>query len=1026
MTWIEDFLNELGPVSPTPSQKDIARSLIANAKTNNFSTYFDTHSAPSLSVNNKSGGKSRSNVQKAIDLLSAPLYGATNTIVDQTNRFKKGEYFNPLTVPQDAFNGVVRGGILGNHEFKKTGADVVDVTGINKIQEVQNQGTNALLDKLGIHKKVNPRVTRAINGLGLDVTLDPLNAVSFGGASVARKGLAEAATEAPTIASDVARVPERLAIEAPTPTARFAADSSGVVGPPPGPSLGTPHTFVQDDLFGNIGDTVRPGSTTIEPSIPGRDPAIPYSPKHTAGEEPPSFKGSLFSQPNPTGGLRPNIGAIPPKVIPKVTDPPVADVVSKLIPKQTGVTPQAIRETFLGFPVFKKPIEVGTLDAEGKFVKLRKILGTQFVDDVVGGTSKFTHIRTANNKVHEVPKVLNDMINRTEKRLGAPPPVRPVEELVDSVATKASDSVETANAIIPKAGKIAPEDASYVTTAVQKRVREIDSAKVAGTNKAAYNAGKQANTLNELVKDSIEKISARGGVKFPRSAKWNGDRFNFVVQSLRATENALEARGYPAIGFIGSKGPNVRLSDVIERLGPDVLFAGKTPLPTNLLRAVSGDAKKLEELAKDFPDIANRIKAGEFSDIVTSNTARHILEQSTIANNAGDAAVASAVNQARDPAATLGDGLQALSEAPRVAEKVAKASSAATEEGVKAAGKSAKETTILIDAARPGLAAARTNAEKIYRITNAGAKLPKEELGKATIREGEAGLNGVPKSEIINDVTGDKGYNVYLNRLASAFNPAFGNKQLRPIFLQNLSLYQTRTRATAESLRNLVKTNTPAELTESFRVLQGFATPSSPKIAAAANEFRGQVELLFTRTGLTDFTTTAVARERISMEELNKALKFKGSDFKFSQVVKNPITGKNEDLGANWLNSWQYTDIKDPVKFIAQARAAVDSILAEKATWDTVAGVYGSAKPKPGYAPVYGFRFLEGVYLPKDLHSQVQVLSNAMADLKNRLLICFELLMPQFVSGSRPLQSTSRVTMCATLLVIFGYRGLPA
>lgn len=547
------------------------------------------------------------------------------------------------------------------------------------------------------------------------------------------------------------------------------------------------------------------------------------------------------------------------------------------------------------------------------------------------------------------------------------------QDIVDAAGegsqTAAKAMEEAAAATAPRHSEVLSEQGGRAVAKVAAHYSNL--VKQATFRNANFNPAKQANAFRMLEQALIDEGLMAGFTKVPKDkiltasvGKIADVRRSIAMKHLVALEDAMTVAGHPPMTF-GKGAYPMRMSDLINAAGGiHHVLSTKNAHLTDLF----GTAAKYEKFLEANP---------EALQLAEKARAAHAAATADLVDKGKQAALSAAQKAEMDPSLTAAERSAAVSEAPAVARDVVKAT-----EGVpnpEAARMAAENVKQIIDMAKPPV---NKVAERYSRHFNStvltGRVTPDTVKGSVAAEKAALELAGVNTGDIAAEVSkaGDSAASQGLVAgLMKAFKPDFRQEDIRPIVIENRSLFQTNTSRWAHALSETFKKyDKPTRLNAWKSLTTGRA--ASDTEAAAAKEFQDAMESMFGPTGFKDAVNSDIRREAITMDEVNRHLSRTGSKFQFSKEVKNEL-GRPVKLG-DWTDAWKYHDLdgQDSVEFIKQMRDAVDRSMLDKTMFDQIATIFG----KPGKTSINHPR-LRGIEFPSEIKPQVARFLESLDDI---------------------------------------------
>jgi hypothetical protein len=503
--------------------------------------------------------------------------------------------------------------------------------------------------------------------------------------------------------------------------------------------------------------------------------------------------------------------------------------------------------------------------------------------------------------------------------------------------------------------------------------RYVGLVKAATFRNSNFNPAKQANAFRELEKALIDEGLMKGFTRVPpaklasvSTGKVAAARRSLAMKHLEALEDAMTAAGHPPMTF-GRNGYPMRMSDLINAAGGiHVVLAPKGMHLTNLF----GNQAKLDEFLAANPGAAQ---------LAATSEAAHAAYTADLIDKGKSAALSAAHKAEIDPSLTTAESAAAVREAPGVAADVVRAEESLPNPTAREMA-SANVKEILKNAKPPVHRVTEAYSKRFDRTVYSG-KVGKETVAGSVAKDrvalDVAGVS-VPgiKAEISTADNAAATQGLYAS-LMSKFKPDFRQEDLRNIYVENRSLFQTQTARWAEALNQTWKKYPKQTRVTAFESLQRGLPAGDEVTQAAAKEFQDTMESMFGASGFKDAVETDVLREAITLDDINKSLRLGKSKFQFSSEVTDELGNTTK---VPWLDSWKYHNLngQDPIEFIKQTRNAVDHAMLEKTMFDQLSTVWG----KPNGRTQFAYPRLDGVEFPADIKPQVAHFLKALEDVQ--------------------------------------------
>lgn len=586
----------------------------------------------------------------------------------------------------------------------------------------------------------------------------------------------------------------------------------------------------------------------------------------------------------------------------------------------------------------------------------------------------------------EALRLLREFANKPIK-LPKAPAVEVAVKAEDTVVADAEDIIEAAaegsetaaKAMAEAVDKQRPRTVNTIDAEGGEAVAKTAASVVKKIKEKAFknpnfNPAVQVNAIRMLESALIDKDLMPGWkvgkdkLKTTSTGPIAKTRRSLMMKHLEALEDAMTHAGYPPLSY-GVKNPYpLRLSDLINAAGGiHVAMQGVKHL-TDLV----GNQKKFDAFLEANPAA---------KQLAEANQAAHAAYTADLAKNATDSALEAAKKAELDPSLTASERAAALSSVPQVARDVVKSTaSLPNPEAARIAAQNAKE---LIENAKPSVVKAIDKNKWTFKTASATGKITPETVEGAVKVEREALRKvGVSPSvirgevSIADDSLAQKGLAA---SFLKAFKPDFEMEDLRPMFVENRSLFQQHTAYWSHALNETFKSAPKAARIEGWDSFTKGLPINDPKALEASEHFAKAMDSMFGGSGLSDAITSDVLRNQITIHDLNKALKLRGVAFRFTDEITDEF-GKVKKVP--WMDSWKHHDLKgmDPVLFIKQMRDAADQTLMEKTMFDQIATIF-SAKSGVGVG-ISGVPRLKGVAFDREMVPQIKRFIEVLDDLQ--------------------------------------------
>lgn len=930
---------------------------------------------------------------RIFNLLSTPRYTLANAVDESLGGHQADPNDSVMKDALTTVGGVVTGGakgfwsgLRGTFGTDAAASDPTDMTSFSDVLTKRGSYREYFKDPKGsieALKRNNPGMTdeeavntvndmfrnQRIGGITLDVVADPINLLTFGG-----KGVVNAAgatqkmgegldllklsdiAETPLQAGEVGKTFEKFG-DFTGPTNAVTGVPDVMVSPGTGKLTGVPEWFnfprtandvtIPPPVAASAAPTGIPKMGTsakvIKPPPSLDDLMRTLSSARVAGETPVARPKASIVPPvkNKTERLAIEAPELQAKLAAKLARNAVGGVrgwqysaIDMLTQAHPGVAFTKTAEHLE--KLAKNPNAVKNLAARDP-ARLKANLQAAIADDVkMAASRRVVKAETIANGTPEATAVLSEM-NKV------PGVLKPEHAAIAAkVAMKYEGQV---------AGKQAP---------VGMRNPEAYLKAISSNRNVAYSGPKQANMFSSVLRGLPQ-------FKLANEAK----RYEYAAQILNKIEESFIAKGYiPHSGIAVAGSVPLRLSEVMFAVGP-------------------------KELARDPQLMTEILKAFDPKQVKTLNTVvQQAIEKVKAKNAVAELPAVSSGVQAGENVAKMATAGRVMSaakteEVATIAERTAQAVATRAGAGEVAAKASA---TALKDAL--GLMATSPIGDAIRRSTlNTSVVMANDtfknyakyssapSITRAIVREANL---PIPRT-LANKVEG-----LVPEWLGARFNAAYKNQDMRPVYLREIATAKSTVARRAAYLNKIVKQyGSDAELWENaFKGATGADVPVG-EAAALSQEILRIMENLFGSSGLRKgavFESTVAGRSQLLMSEINNNLKRYGMpDLQFTN--KKSLTthyGQTNDYskGADWLNSWETWQVKNPIDFLYRLQNVVETTVREKIVFDDIVARWGSVGRKPGFTASVKHPRLNGFFFDKEIAPQITTMINRMNELK--------------------------------------------
>jgi hypothetical protein len=889
----------------------------------------------------------------------------------------------------------------------------------------------------------NTAIANAIEGTGADMVLDPLNAFNIGGAI--KKGMAgiknltgagndaariadannlenllkdykspqanigdiNGAQNAGALPEGVSQIPNSQAIPTPTPNSLGAVSPEAIqkgieekgAGIAPDPALGTNTAPVIPPGVGETSDLNTAFKAGLQNALAGSsDPA-----KLLSGSR--NVNPDFLTQAASNGE--------------KAADP-IAQAVNNAA---KPVTPPPVAAPIAGTGDFARMADPAARDKLITRVLSRTLQGSdgpnwatnvlQQLHSSVGGMNGLEKTAAFLDRMSSrIPSLKQTNLTKLREALGktleadheahiATPKAMKAVDIVNAVSEGDSAATAAAAPVIHTAEGLKPDEQSIAQRIVQQYEDQVGgsghfpglknpadySERLAAGSTKKWSGPKQVNMFQSIA--SMVRKAQPGMPVVPVYSK--------SIKILRAVEaHFMDAGHVPYSAAQSAHSVPLRLTDVLHRINPGIL-AGHADYLTSILRSAFGPAGEMDNL--EVSRLAPELKDAFDQAMQAAKAGAAMSEAPAVkkAVTAGEALIQNLMNSGKSD--------------PRVTEGATLANKAAQDIARQAGGSDAAVNTT-----KDVLKSMYVNSDKFQLAVTKGhlssmAAMSKGVLGPAVNNTRE--INGALRKIIGGPAIGSlatqigpqanalgwsgsriagsyglfgNGTQKLLDFLGVRFNPAYGNKDIRPALVQAIASARAISAHDASIYNNLFRSlgRDPEEIRTGMLIAQGhIAAVSGSASEKWAQAFLQHAENLLGSTSIRNLglmSDTVAGRGQLLMTELNSAAARFGIPGKFTNA-KDVVDamGKTHDLsqGADWLKSWQMWDIKDPTKFMMQLSNTVNHATREAKMFDEMASRFGTI----GKTSVDHPR-LKGIYFPPDIADQIRTTIKQIADFK--------------------------------------------
>lgn len=199
----------------------------------------------------------------------------------------------------------------------------------------------------------------------------------------------------------------------------------------------------------------------------------------------------------------------------------------------------------------------------------------------------------------------------------------------------------------------------------------------------------------------------------------------------------------------------------------------------------------------------------------------------------------------------------------------------------------------------------------------------------------------------------------------------WGQADLRRKSLEMISSSANTAAARGVVIDKMFKAVTPDEALQAMKSAQGLGGPvGNPKVAELSDQIQKTMDNLVGQVS----GGSVLTRSGVSLNNLNKWMKFYDTGIEFGKGVKKNKLGESLDLtkGTDWAQSWKLAEVTNPKLFMFKVQQAMEQATREKALFDQLGEELGSTVYGKGYTTkLKGYDYVDGYYFPPEIAKQL-------------------------------------------------------
>lgn len=461
---------------------------------------------------------------------------------------------------------------------------------------------------------------------------------------------------------------------------------------------------------------------------------------------------------------------------------------------------------------------------------------------------------------------------------------------------------------------------------------------------------------------------------------YNGPaKFKNALAILKHVEDYFINAGHqPFSASRATESIPLRLSDVIEKIGPEAFVKNADHATTLLRSALAGGemSSKAKQAAQEVPEIKNAI-----DQAVEAAKADNALQDANAVKQGVDAAstaITVLINRGQSEARVL----HATDLAAKTAQEIAR-KAGASPTGTKLASSILKN--LFMDKNPVETAITRN-------LINTKTALSTGRLGKfnnvTTVTNAIQHTIDSAAPSTLGRAIGPS--NRAIDWLGARFNAAYRNADMRPIYLQEAATARSSIARRAAVWNDAVRQfgKDPQLWDRATKMAQGsYHAPVGSREEQLSKLILQNIENLVGSSGLragAALEATVAGRAQLLMKELNDNLRRYGLSHEFTNAAIKDETGAIRDYseGIDWLNSWETWGIKDPLNFAMRFQNAVENTVREANMFNEIASRWGNVKKIKGQGVAVEHPRLAGFYFNTEHANQIKTFIKNLEEIK--------------------------------------------
>jgi hypothetical protein len=547
--------------------------------------------------------------------------------------------------------------------------------------------------------------------------------------------------------------------------------------------------------------------------------------------------------------------------------------------------------------------------------------------------------------------------------------VAKASDIIEAIAKGSQTTTEAARPVVKSPESLSAPEMKILANTIKHYHPQIETGIFPGVRNPEHYA--QAVASGKTVKWSGPKQVNMWQTILNKIPYSGSGKYKNALKLLKQVESHFIRAGHsPYSASKTTEAVPLRLSDVIEKIGPEAFVKNPDHATTLLRSALAGGqmSSKAKKAAEEVPNLKATI-----DQAVEATKAGHAIAEAGAVKtgvDAGATAITVATNTGQSEARVLHD----ITLASKTAKDIAKASGAGPT-GAKLASTILKqmfENKNPIESAitrgslntRTALSSGRLgNLNNVSLVTNAirhtiDSPAPTE-LGRAIGPSNRA-----------------------IDWLGARFNAAYKNADMRPIYLQEAATARSSVARRAAVWNDAVRQfgKDPEIWDRATKAAQGsYHAPVGAPEEQLSKLILSNIENLVGSSGLragAELEATVAGRAQLLMKELNENLRRYGLPHEFTNAAIKDATGAIHDYsgGTKWLNSWESWEIKDPLNFAMRLQNAVENTVREANMFNEIASRWGTVKKIKGSGIPVEHPRLKGFYFSRILSNYLYAL----------------------------------------------------